>query len=350
MEVNPNPFEDTSIPYHDFSVLESIAKYFYTDKRTGAEAVAEVWKQIADGKLNQICTELAISDVLGFIHGVNTLGKNLCINGYLDKQFNEEAWIDYRFAHYGYGKLSLEMFVRDGFTIVKNAVSKELLDEYESAYAEEIQNSFDDAKSYLENRFEFNKSKEIVNIICSDFVNEFCKLVNGKYLVQMVEARMGSSRISWHVDDPLTEDSPASPNMFGVLVALGNHDERAGLFHISPESHKFNIDKNVVNKENLEQRSNECFEYFHGLVNSAKRSPFRFVPRRGDAIIWHGKSIHAGMTPNTDDYPQHIRESLPAPKRHSIISHYVRLPEFGSGVWANAKIAKENSKLFLAGN
>lgn len=347
MNVNPNPLEDTSIPYHDMSVMESIAKHFYCGNRTGAEAIAELWKQIAEGKIYEICTRLALPEPLGLLHAANTLSKNLFINGYLDKKFEKDCWVDYRYKEIGYGELSLKAFVRDGFTIVKNAVSEKTLREYESIYTEEIQNSVEETESYLSSRLEFNKSQEIVNVICSDFVEKFCDLVNRKYAVQMVEARIGSSRISWHRDDHSENDSPESPNMFGVLVALKNHEERAGLFNISPESHKFNEDKSIINKENLQNKSEECFKYFHNVVNSLKRPPFRFAPVRGDAIIWHGKSIHCGVHPDKNFYPEHISKSLPHPTRSSIIAHYVGFPKFGSGGLPNAKKVKENSNLFL---
>lgn len=78
------------------SSLDLIADRFYVDGRTGAEAMIEIWQQINDGKLRNICAELGFPEHLGFIHGINRFGKNLTANKHLHKQRPEDrnVWHD----------------------------------------------------------------------------------------------------------------------------------------------------------------------------------------------------------------------------------------------------------------
>lgn len=81
-------YQDKLTPKHlawEQSSLDLVANKFYVDNRTGAEAMVEIWQQIKDGKLRNICAELGFPEHLGFIHAINRFGKNITANRSLDK-------------------------------------------------------------------------------------------------------------------------------------------------------------------------------------------------------------------------------------------------------------------------
>lgn len=77
------------------AMLDLIADKFYIDGRTGAEAMVEVWQQIRDGKIRNICAELGFPEHLGLLHAINRFGKNITANRALDKvRSDRSTWHD----------------------------------------------------------------------------------------------------------------------------------------------------------------------------------------------------------------------------------------------------------------
>lgn len=76
----------------DFTVVNQISDKYYIDDRTGAEAIRCFWKDLEDGKLQEICLELNIPNHMGLIHGVNTMSKHYVLDGILDRKQGPEKW------------------------------------------------------------------------------------------------------------------------------------------------------------------------------------------------------------------------------------------------------------------
>lgn len=64
-------------PWTDRTMLDLIAQKYYKNGKTGAEAVRDAWQEISEGKAEEICRELGMSEVLGLIHAINTFSKEL---------------------------------------------------------------------------------------------------------------------------------------------------------------------------------------------------------------------------------------------------------------------------------
>lgn len=98
-------YQDKSTPKElawEQSSLDLIANKFYVNGRTGAETMVEIWQQIKDGKLRNICAELGFPEHLGFIHAINRFGKNITANKSLDKQRSsiKNVWQDPEFIEH----------------------------------------------------------------------------------------------------------------------------------------------------------------------------------------------------------------------------------------------------------
>jgi len=318
--------KDTSIPYHDYSLLGALANKFGAVGRTGQATMVSAWKFIEMNGVEALASSLGANNPLGVIHALNTFFKNTFINGFFYSPIvGEMAWVDYRIASLGYGTASLELFVKDGFVVVNNAVDRDLINEFLSEYSKEISDCGDHSRSYLSARNEFAKSLVVEKLVCASFVNDFCAKLGRRYVAQMVEARVGSSKILFHRDSQMEQFPPEEPGLFGVLIALEDHHPASGLFEISPNSHLIEVDRSIVTEHNLASQSDVCFRYYHDLVNSDGRTIFKFNPRVGDAIIWHGNAIHSGGYPLRDlglGVPQDFYGT-----RNSIITHYRALGE-----------------------
>lgn len=81
-------------PWSDKTMLRLIADKYYTVGKTGAEAVRDVWSDISDGKIEEICEELGMPEPLGLIHAINTFSKEIAK---IDK-LNEPRSTDFKFS------------------------------------------------------------------------------------------------------------------------------------------------------------------------------------------------------------------------------------------------------------
>ena len=62
--------------WQDVTLPRLIEDKYYTKGRTGAEALAEFWKDVAEGKLKDFMKEIDAPEELGVCHGASTLAKH----------------------------------------------------------------------------------------------------------------------------------------------------------------------------------------------------------------------------------------------------------------------------------
>jgi hypothetical protein len=65
--------------WNDLSLLNKLDDKYRTIGKTGAEAVATAWCDIADGKIKLIQEEFDVARELGLVHAINTWSKHLMI-------------------------------------------------------------------------------------------------------------------------------------------------------------------------------------------------------------------------------------------------------------------------------
>jgi hypothetical protein len=178
--------------------------------------------------------------------------------------------------------------------VVSGAVKADLIDafcdRYSSAY-----NPSEPYLSYLPTRDEYRQSKEIQNLLSLEVLDNFAKELNKKLVFQLVEARLGSSQIGWHVDNfaqaPAMDDS-----YYSIIIALSDCGPNAGCFEVVSGSHKVYRDSDIINQKNCSADPHGCYKYFDDLVEELTKasSIYQFQGKRGDIIIWSGSAIHRG--------------------------------------------------------
>ncbi|MGO9817258.1 MAG: phytanoyl-CoA dioxygenase family protein [Acidocella sp.] len=137
-----------------------------------------------------------------------------------------------------------------------------------------------------------------------------------------------SSQRGWHQDDYL---NPSFVNSWyaAVWIALGDIHPDSGPFEYVPGSHRWPLMRGekvrkFLTPEELTRREpktgyNHWERYAERFVNPAidyevatwDRKPVKFLAKRGDVLIWHGRLIHRGSDPN-----------VPGMERRSLIAHY----------------------------
>ena len=198
-------------------------------------------------------------------------------------------------------KINVQNCQEYGFDVVAGAVDIDLIhafcDRYSSVY-----NPSESYLSYLPSRYEYRESKEIQNLLSLEVLDNFAKELNKKIVFQLVEARLGSSQIGWHVDN-FAQAHRVSDSYYSMIIALGDVGSNAGCFEVVSGSHKFNRDSTVINIKNCTDSPQDCYKYFNDVVHElTKTSPVhQFRGKRGDIIIWSGSAIHRGATPMPDN-------------------------------------------------
>lgn len=191
-------------------------------------------------------------------------------------------------------KINVQNCKEYGFDVVAGAVKADLIDafcdRYSSAY-----NPSEPYLSYLPNRNVFFESKEIQNLLSLEVFDNFAKDLNKKLVFCLVEARLGSSQIGWHVDN-FTEPSVINDSYYSIIIALSDVGVNAGCFEVVSGSHKLNRDLTIINVNNCIADPWGCYKYFDDLLDGpAKTFPiYQFRGKRGDMIIWSGSAIHRG--------------------------------------------------------
>lgn len=189
-------------------------------------------------------------------------------------------------------------YASSGFTVIRGAANLAAINEFilkrepKNYLFEENKVAHD---NFLDGRNEFVNNLMILDVLFPEKVLDFFAEHQKKFVLQLVEARVGTSGIPWHIDslEPLSE---FSPEYIGVHVALERATEDSGRFEIIPNSHRWEIDSNEINNEKCAKHCTECYQYYENLIkiNNVK-NVFSFDSEAGDVLIWSGRSLHRGV-------------------------------------------------------
>jgi len=191
-------------------------------------------------------------------------------------------------------KINIQNCKEYGYDVVTGAVDVDLIQAFCDRYSSTA--SFSTSSfSYLPTRDEYRQSKEIQNLLSLEVLDNFAKELNKKLVFQLVEARLGSSQIGWHVDN-FAQAHRVSDSYYSVIIALSDVGSNAGCFEVVSGSHTFNLDSDIISQKNCNADPHGCYEYFDNLVEKLTKesSIYQFRGKRGDIIIWSGSAIHRG--------------------------------------------------------
>lgn len=226
----------------------------------------------------------------------------------------------------------IDFYNENGYVVIKNAIPSDLIDAYEKIWLDhhskdgQITNyqGWPKSSPYLDH-------KEILDILCHESIFNFLNLLNPHLTLHLAFTSWTSTRKSWHQDFTKSDKSQAD-NYIGVWVALDKIHPNSGPFQFIPKSHKWEIDFEYVYSD---QSSDKPAELLNQEMHQRKAPGFQFTGSKGDLIIWHGHTVHAGGIP--------VDDSL---LRKSLIGHYGVMAEnsvnYGSGRFFNDFKAETN--------
>lgn len=195
-----------------------------------------------------------------------------------------------------YGE-QIREYEENGFFVVRGATEKSLIDKFISEREPrdyELNSEKVSHDNFLDGRTEFYRNRWILDVLFQEKVLSFFEKYKIKFVLQLVEARIGTSGIPWHIDS-LEPRSDFSPEYVGVHVALEQALQEAGRFEIIKGSHRWDIDSQIINKERCAEFWKDCYSYYEEVISMKEDYEiYSFDSIAGDAIIWNGKSFHRG--------------------------------------------------------
>jgi ectoine hydroxylase-related dioxygenase (phytanoyl-CoA dioxygenase family) len=201
-------------------------------------------------------------------------------------------------------------YEKNGFAVLESVIDEELITAFEKEYPREKYTDVPPYASYIADRAAYVNSEIIRNIICHETLVRFLALSGQTYMLQMIEARRGSSQIDWHIDYFGADDKPWDEFVV-VQVCLQDVTEESGPLEIIEGSHLWSTNWDVITNENCVAYSESCFEYYRKVVVDRAKEPRRFLCKRGDIVLWSGYAMHRGATPAGS-----------STERHSMVGRY----------------------------
>lgn len=309
MSVNKPKDFDTSIPYHDYTVAEIIARHFWIGETTGYQAVANAWAQIAEGKIDDLGLSVGFIESVGFLHALNTFGKNIHINGYGHKtNGGRQSYVDYRLLEQYTSHENHGSFVDNGYATCLSTSLTEAINEYKSKYANDMSVVKHSNKSYFSSTMEYLVSDSIVSILCNDFMESLANSLNTTYALDLVRGLMSPSENHWKMETPWCNEQITSPSTISLMVAIEDHHPLSGVLQISAGSHKLDLDSNIMKDLTTPEKYNDYIQYCHKLANTDVAKIYQHTPMAGDMIAWQGKSLFCDAKPIGENPP--TRNSL----------------------------------------
>ena len=243
------------------------------------------------------------------------------------------------FSQYKYlKKENITEFEKSGFTIIKNAIPNEDIDnllkitdnvdfkknnEIFSSYGLKVTKITEvNTNVPLTKLLDlYVKINEATKILCHDSIKEFLELMyNGPAkMIQSLYFKKGSTQ-SLHQDPAYVVIKPHPYNLIAVWVALEDVIEGSGELLYLSGSHKklkFRYGDGRINFNN-EKDKNELHNHHLFCLQEMRKeiTPSRFFAKKGDILFWHAGLVHGGAPITNNELT-----------RKSIVGHYCPVGE-----------------------
>ncbi|MCC7029522.1 MAG: phytanoyl-CoA dioxygenase family protein [Chitinophagaceae bacterium] len=214
---------------------------------------------------------------------------------------------------------SLDQYEEQGFAILKNYVSDELVNEINTA----IDNGLDSGLYQFINNgkimFAFHTLPALKHIGTDPKLLQLLDvLIGGKaVLFQSINFKMGSEQHT-HSDSIHMTTYPLG-GLMGAWIALEDINEDNGPLHYYPGSHKlpYYLNKDYDNEGNGLMIGNKTYDAYEDMIAQKivehKIVKKNFTAKKGDLLLWHANLFHGGN--------EHLDKSK---TRKSVVFHYFK--------------------------
>jgi ectoine hydroxylase-related dioxygenase (phytanoyl-CoA dioxygenase family) len=209
----------------------------------------------------------------------------------------------------------INFYEDNGFVVIENAIPEENIDSYLQLMSENLTEDKNGKKRAWAGHTSYLAVDESLDILCHKNIQDALEAIDKGVALHLELPYWVSTEKGWHQDNVLSNPI-AGNNYVGVWVALEDISAEAGPFQLIPGSHKWDVDAERIYQD---QYGEPGIKPHYDLLQEEidKRgidNIFTFLPKKGDAVIWHGKLIHRGAEP--------LNRSL---TRKSLIGHYCNM-------------------------
>jgi ectoine hydroxylase-related dioxygenase (phytanoyl-CoA dioxygenase family) len=212
-------------------------------------------------------------------------------------------------------KNDIQFYEDNGYLVIEDAIPKENIDSYLKLMADNLTEDKNGLKRGWSGHSSYLAVEESLDILCHENVQNTLEALDKGVALHLELPYWVSTEKKWHQDNKLSNPI-AGNNYIGVWVALEDIDANAGPFELIPGSHKWDIDSDKVYEDKYGALGTKPhYEFLQEEIDKREvTDTFIFLPKKGDAVIWHGKLIHRGAPP--------VDKSL---TRKSLIGHYCNM-------------------------
>lgn len=187
----------------------------------------------------------------------------------------------------------------------------------------------------------------LARLVCDPTLGEALEVLIGEPAgVHLNLTGLVSTRRDWHQDSYL--NPPGVGDAYAaVWIALGHVHPDAGPFQYVPGSHRWpQVTREIIGRHvdlsdpRWPTRSEAVLSpVFDAEITACGAEVVTHLPRRGDALIWHGRLCHRGTVPNDPGLYRpgviahysgiHHRPDMPAARRHEAGGWYFPIANSG---------------------
>lgn len=206
-----------------------------------------------------------------------------------------------------------DFFEENGYVVVEDLIPNNVIQMYReywiSNHAPEYTGTVESMKNKMgwKESSPFTNHEPILEILCHDNIYKlFDEFGLEKMGLHLSFTPWYSTEKTWH-HDYIENDTVSAENYVGLWIALQDISPDSGPFAFVPGSKNWDFDFSIY--ENFEPE--QVVAYTQNILKS-RGEPQVFLPKKGDALLWHGHTIHRGLNPVNTNMP-----------RESIIGHYM---------------------------
>jgi len=212
-------------------------------------------------------------------------------------------------------KFDKNFFNKNGYIIIKNAVNKKLIDDYLDVWSKANKHRPEGWSRLVSFTRTFNQYSEILDILCCQAIRSFFDSIDRDPVLHADITYSVSTQLGWHQDNT-SSIHESIDSYYGSWVALEDIDSKSGPLSVIPGSHLWDMDYSLIDSANCVDENYSSFnekrlEYYLEEIDKRKTEEVTFLARKGDILMWHGRLLHRGSTP----------EDLSI-TRMSLIGHY----------------------------
>jgi ectoine hydroxylase-related dioxygenase (phytanoyl-CoA dioxygenase family) len=204
----------------------------------------------------------------------------------------------------------------NGFYIAENLIKQEQLDAYDDYWTNKVEAGLvsggvdNHGFKMKTSRTSYLEQEEVINILCGKSVNDLFIDIDKAVALHMNLDYQSSTEKDWHQDTTLPQKI-VGDNYTSVWIAMEDVHPDAGPLELVAGSHLWDLDFETMYPVNKSYTTKSATILLQAEMEKRNAEIVTFLPKRGDALVWHGRLIHRGSVPKNKDIT-----------RKSLIGHY----------------------------